>query len=56
MRKNVMMKLMIPLLEFCRSECSDCSNFDNIKNEIKDVEIKNTRNYKIANFMLQIYA
>ena len=44
------------MLEFCRSECSDCSNFNNIKNEIKDVEIKNTRNYKITNFKLQIYA
>lgn len=44
------------LLELCRNECSDCSNFDDIKNEIKDVEIKDTRNFKISKFTLQIYA
>ena len=44
------------LLEFCKNEYSDCSNFDDIKIKIRDVEIKNTRNSEISEFTLQIYA
>ena len=43
------------MLEFCKNECLDCSNFDDIKTEIKDVEIKNNNNSKISKFALQIY-
>ena len=44
------------LLESCRNECLGCSNFDDIKNEINDVDIKNIGNSKISKFTLQIYS
>ena len=34
------------LQEFCRKECADCANFDDIKSEFKDTEIKSNRKYQ----------
>ena len=44
------------LLNFCRNNCADCSNFGEIKELISDVKIKNKSNMKISKFMLQTYA
>ena len=44
------------LLEFCCEECADSENFDDIKSEIKDTEIKSNRKSKTSRFTLQTYA
>ena len=45
------------LLDFCRNCCADCSDFNEIKDLINDVKIKNNRNgSKIPKFALQTYA
>ena len=42
-------------LEFCQSDCSDGSSFDDIKIEISDIEIKNSKT-EILKYVLQTYA
>ena len=45
------------LLDFCRNCCAYCSDFNEIKDLISDVKIKNNRNgSKIPKFTLQTYA
>ena len=44
------------ILEFCCEECADSANFDDIKTEIKDTEIKSNRKSKTSRFTLQTYA
>ena len=44
------------LINFCRNNCTDCSDFGEIKELISDVKIKNKSNTKISKFMLQTYA
>ena len=45
------------LLQFCRNCCADCSDFNEIKDLIKDVKIKNNRSgSKIPKLKLQTYA
>ena len=43
-------------LELCWSDCSDYSSFDDIKEEISDIEIKSSSKTKILKFLLQTYA
>lgn len=44
------------LIDFCLNDCSEYSNFDELKEASKQIEIKNNRNAKIAKFTLQINA
>ena len=45
------------LLDFCRNCCAACSDFNEIKDLISDVKIKNNRiGSKISKFRLQTYA
>lgn len=45
------------LLEFCQNNCSDCTNFGEIKDTIADVKVKKRRSStKIPNLTLQTYA
>ena len=45
------------LLNFCKNDCADCSDFNELKEVISGIKIKNKRSRcKIAKFMLQIYA
>ena len=39
---------------FCRNNCSDCSDFDELKETIGSVKVKNNSGFKISKFFLQI--
>ena len=43
------------LLNFCRDNWADCSEFDELKETIGLAEIKNNPGFKISKFTLQIY-
>ena len=42
------------LHNFCRDNCIDCSDFDELKETIGSVEVKNNLQFKISKFTLQI--
>ena len=44
------------LVNFCIEKCEDCDGFNEIKEAIKDITIKNKQGSKISKFVLQIYA
>ena len=42
---------------FCKTHCTDCSDFNELKEIISDIKIKNNRKgYIIGKFTLQTYA
>ena len=43
------------LVNFYRNNCSDCSDFEELKETIGSVEVKNNLGFKISKFTLQIY-
>ena len=43
------------LVNFYRKNCSDCSDFEELKETIGSVEVKNNLGFKISKFTLQIY-
>ena len=44
------------LINFCVEKCEDYDNFNEMKEAIKDITIKNKQGSKISKFVLQIYA
>ena len=44
------------LIKFCIEKCEDCDDFNEMKEAIKDITIKNKQGSKISKFVLQIYA
>ena len=44
------------LINFCIEKCEDCDDFNEMKEAIKDITIKNKQASKISKFVLQIYA
>ena len=44
------------LINFCVEKCEGCDDFNEMKEEIKDITIKNKQGSKISKFFLQIYA
>ena len=44
------------LIKFCVEKCEDCDDFNEMKEAIKDITIKNKQGSKISKFVLQIYA
>ena len=42
------------LLNFCRDNCADCSDFDELKEMIGSVKAKNNPGFKVSKFTLQI--
>ena len=44
------------LLNFCGDNRADCSDFDELKETIESVEVKNSPVLKIIKFTLEIYA
>ena len=44
------------LINFCVEKCKDCDDFNEMKEAIKDITIKNKQGSKISKFVLQIYA
>ena len=44
------------LLNFCRDDCADCLDFNEIKETIESVKVKSDRGFKISKVTLQIYA
>ena len=43
------------LVNFYRNNCADCSDFEELKETIGSVEVKNNLGFKISKFTLQIY-
>ena len=43
------------LINFCVERCEDCDDFNEMKEAIKDITIKNKQGSKISKFVLQIY-
>ena len=43
------------LINFCVEKCEDCDDFNEMKEAIKDITIKNKQGSKISKFVLQIY-
>ena len=44
------------LIEFCVEKCEDCDDFNEMKEAIKDITIKNKKGSKTSEFDLQTYA
>ena len=44
------------LINFCVEKSEECDDFNEMKEEIKDITIKNKQGSKISKFVLQIYA
>ena len=44
------------LLNFCHYNCTGCSDFNELKETIGSVKVKNNLGFKISKFTLQIYA
>ena len=44
------------LLYLCRDNCADCPDFNELKETIGSVKVKNNLRFKISKFILQIYA
>ena len=42
-------------IKFCLEKCEDCNDFNEMKDAIKDITIKNKQGSKIAKFVFQIY-